>query len=261
MPEIGKETQNVPPRTAGASSSRKVLNILLAFSEHRQGATVAELSQLIGAPIPTTYRHVALLKELQLLEEGGPGIYHPTAKVMPLARAAQLSNTLAAIARPIVSQAVTRLQETVMLLQYFGDSVVCIERTECDRPMRYTFQQGHSVPLGIGASGKMAMASLLPDVQQSLLSSMDSDPELAQNLELIRQQGFATSKGEMNDGVWACSVPVLDSHRSPAVLTMAGPASRISGSAKDRALEVIRSSAAEIRRRYEEFALPEGSES
>ena len=242
-------------RTAGANSSRKVLNILLAFSEHRQEATVAELSELIGAPIPTTYRHVALLKELQLLEEGAAGVYHPTAKVMPLARAAQLSNNLAGIARPIVAQTASKLRETVMLLQYFGDSVVCIERTECDRPMRYTFQRGHSVPLGIGASGKMAMASLPAQMRSALLRDMEDGAELAGSLDLIVQQGYATSRGEMDDGVWACSVPVLDGRRSPAVLTVAGPAARISDTAKDEALEVMRHSAAQIRGEYETYSL------
>lgn len=241
-------------KTAGASSSRKVLRILFAFSEQRQDATVAELAEIIGAPVPTAYRHVALLKELQLLEEGRAGKYHPTARVMPLARAAQLSNDVARIARPIVAETADRLRETVMLLQYFGGDVVCVERTECDRPMRFTFQRGHSVPLGVGASGKMALASLPADLQAARIDELKR-PGLSREIALSQTQQYATSTSEMDEGVWACSVPVLTGTRSPVVLTVAGPAARISDAARDAALEVLRGNARRIREEYEDYSL------
>ena len=43
-----------PRRTPGASSSRKVLQLLLAFSERRWEASVAELAATIGTPVATT---------------------------------------------------------------------------------------------------------------------------------------------------------------------------------------------------------------
>ena len=59
--------------------------MLLAFSEHRHEATVAELAQIAGCPMPTAYRYVALLMELELLRQGPTGTYHPSARVMPIA--------------------------------------------------------------------------------------------------------------------------------------------------------------------------------
>ncbi|WP_240490926.1 helix-turn-helix domain-containing protein [Amycolatopsis vancoresmycina] len=141
-----------PRRTPGASSSRKVLQLLLAFSERRWEASVAELAATIGSPVATTYRYVALLKELQLLEEGRAGHYHLTSQVMPLARAAQLANDMVQLARPSMEEAARELGETVMLFQQFGDSAVCADRVECDRAMRFTFEPGHSLPLGVGES-------------------------------------------------------------------------------------------------------------
>src|SRR5436305_5224510 len=90
--EVNGAEAPAPRRTPGASSSRKVLQLLLALSERRWEASVAELAATNGTPIATTYRYVALLKELQLLEEGRAGHYHLTRQVMPLARAAQLAN-------------------------------------------------------------------------------------------------------------------------------------------------------------------------
>ena len=242
-------------KTAGAGSARKVLQILFAFSEHRREATVVELAEVIGAPVPTTYRHVALLKELRLLEEGRTGNYHPTARVMPLARAAQLSNAVARIGRPIIAETSERLRETVMLLQRVGDSGVCVELTECDRPMRFTFQRGHSIPLGIGASGKMLLACLPQEVQLAKLQEFKNHQALRHELAEAGDRQFATSNGEMDEGVWACSVPVLVEGGGTFVLSVAGPAARISDAAKDTALDVLRRSAQRIREECEEYAL------
>ncbi|GAB3272514.1 IclR family transcriptional regulator [Arthrobacter pigmenti] len=236
------------------TSSRKVLKILFAFSEQRLEATVPELAEIAGAPVPTTYRHVALLKELQLLEEGKPGTYHPTAKVMPLARAARLSNDLALMSRPIIAAAAERLGETTMLFQQFGDSVVCVELTECNRPVRFTFDRGHSMPLGVGASGKMALALLPPQLQKSTLEKRQGQ-HLQQEIERTAGRRHAVSEGELDESVWACSVPVSSENTRPVVLTVAGPAARMDQADRSRALAELRASAATIREELQRYSL------
>jgi DNA-binding IclR family transcriptional regulator len=205
--------------------------------------------------MPTAYRYVALLKELELLRQGPTGTYHPTARVMPIARAAQLANSVAQIGRPIVAETAARLRETVMLLQYLGDSVICIELAECDRAMRFTFQRGHSMPLGIGASGKMALACLPVETQAAKVPRLTADHELQRELAQAKARQYATSEAEVDEGVWACSVPVLVSGGGPFVLSVAGPAARIDDAAKAAALDVLRNSARRIRDGYEKYAL------
>jgi DNA-binding IclR family transcriptional regulator len=235
-------------------SSRRVLTLLLQFSEHRRELTVPEMAELIDATLPTTYRYVAMLKDMQILEEGRAGTYHPTARIMPVARAAQLSNSLAAIARPIVRETASKLRETVMLMHSVGESAVCIELAECDRPMRFTFQRGHSLPLGLGASGKMALALLPPDARQGLPLLTAAAGFEAETEEIV-QRGYAVSNSDIDEGVWACSVPVFVHRNTAVVLTVAGPASRISDSARESALDILRRSAAAIRDGHRELEL------
>jgi len=241
-------------RTPGTGSARKVLQVLFSFSERRTSATVAELAELVGAPIPTAYRHVALLKELQLLEEGPAGTYHPTARVMPLARAAQLSSGLSELARPIVEETSDAFNETVMLMQHYGEGVVCIELKECDRAMRFTFQRGHSLPLGFGASGKMALALMAPHIREAW-SQASGRTELEAEFVRVAELGYATSTGEVDEGVWACSVPVLADGAHPVVLTVAGPAARFDEEARSAAPEILQRSAERIRRAAQRFSL------
>jgi DNA-binding IclR family transcriptional regulator len=47
------------------------------------------MAGLIDATVPTTYRYVAMLYDMQILEEGRAGTYHPTARIMPVAREAE----------------------------------------------------------------------------------------------------------------------------------------------------------------------------
>ncbi|QFU86440.1 IclR family transcriptional regulator [Amycolatopsis sp. YIM 10] len=244
-------------RTPGASSSRKVLQLLLAFSERRPEATVAELAALAGTPIATTYRYVALLKELQLLEEGRAGYYHVTSQVMPLARAAQVANDLARLARPVMEEAARELRETVLLFQQFGDAAVCAERAECDQAMRFTFQPGHSVPLGVSSAGKMLLAGLPEPERSRRLSAVVArrGSSLRDELKRAELNRYAVSWGEVDEGVWSCSVPVRAPGQRPTVLTVAGPAARIGDEAKRTAIVVLQSHAQRIQDAYTQFVL------
>jgi DNA-binding IclR family transcriptional regulator len=246
-----------PRRTPGASSSRKVLQLLLAFSERRWEASVAELAATIGTPVATTYRYVALLKELQLLEEGRAGHYHLTSQVMPLARAAQLANDLVRLAKPAMEAAALELGETVMLFQQFGGAAVCADRVECDRAMRFTFEPGHSMPLGVGASGKMLLA-LLPEMERERrLPSIVEQRGTAVRDELKRalENRYSVSSGELDEGVWACSVPVQAIGRRPTVLSMAGPAARITEGARHTAITTLQEYAVRIQRKISSYSL------
>jgi DNA-binding IclR family transcriptional regulator len=234
-----------------SSSSKKVLTLLFQFSAERTELSVPEMSELIGATMPSTYRYLALLKDLDLLEEGKPGHYHPTARVIPLARAAQLSNPLAQIAGPMLREASDTLGETVMLQQLAGDHVVCIELAECDRPMRFTIQRGRSTPLGRGASGKMALALCPAETRERLLPAHLSQDQL----DTYLAQGFATSTSEIDEGVWACSVPVITTRKNLSVLTSAGPESRIPDEHKELTIQTLQKSAQKIREKYSKLLI------
>jgi DNA-binding IclR family transcriptional regulator len=66
-------------RVRGAESPRQVLQVLLAFNEHRPDATISELVAVVGVPLSTCYRYVGLLREVGLLEEAERSTYHVTA--------------------------------------------------------------------------------------------------------------------------------------------------------------------------------------
>ena len=256
-PVDGSATAPAPRRTAGASSSRKVLQLLLAFSERRWEASVAELAATIGTPVATTYRYVALLKELRLLEEGRAGQYHLTSQVLPLARAAQLANDLTRLARPAMEEAARELGETVLLFQQFGDAAVCADRVECDRAMRFTFEPGHSLPLGTGATGKLLLA-LLPEPELDRLLppvAARRGPGVRDELREALENRFSTGSDEIDEGVWDCAVPVWTNGRRPTVLSLAGPAARLTDPARKEAVAALQDYASRIQDSLSSYTL------
>ncbi|QWF82391.1 IclR family transcriptional regulator [Amycolatopsis sp. CA-230715] len=248
MTSAAHSATSQPRRTAGASSSRKVLQLLLSFTERRAESSVAELATIIGTPVATTYRYVALLKELQLLEEGRAGRYRVTSQVMPLARAAQQANDLTRLARPAMEEAARKLRESIMLFQQFGDTAVCAELVESDPGVRPVFTAGHSMPLGKGASGKMLLAILPEYERERIVSSiaLRLGPGYRDEIQRAALNRYALSADETTEGVWACSVPVPYSGNRPSALTVAAPSARLTDEAKRIAVTTLQVTAARV---------------
>lgn len=244
-------------RVPGTDSARKVLQVLLTFSEHHPRATVAEIAGALDVTPATAYRYVALLRSLGLVEEGSRSTYQLTAKVMPLARAAQVVNDEARVARPVMEGLARRLGETIMLFAASGELAVCVERVESLRAMRFIFEPGHSLRLGFGASGKLLLAAL-PEAERVRISEdlpTERQRELARELEEILARGYAESFGEVDRGVWACSVPVRMTGRSPLVLSLAGPDGRIPPDDRPGIVAAMQAGAESIRQGLAQYAL------
>src|SRR4051812_30590972 len=119
-----------PSRRSGAESARKVLELLLRFSDERPAASIRELASETGVPLPTAYRYVALLREMGLVEEGDRGRYHVTPRVAPLARAAYANPGLIRIAEPVMRRLADTTRESVILVRLIGGLPVCVDRVE-----------------------------------------------------------------------------------------------------------------------------------
>jgi DNA-binding IclR family transcriptional regulator len=221
--------------TPGVQSPRRVLQMLLRFSEQRPQATIGELAHEVGAPLSTAYRYVALLRELGLLEETSDGAYRVGPRIQAVARASARTDTLARRARPSMEDLTATLGETTMLVRVIANSAVCVERVESNRAVRLSVQPGQPLPLYTGASGKTLLAFLPAAESDRLLRDSaltDPDlratlPQLRDELSQIAEQGWAESHGEIDDGIWACAAVLRLPGEPLAALSLAGPEYRI----------------------------------
>jgi DNA-binding IclR family transcriptional regulator len=228
-----------------------VLQLLLEFSEERPEATVEELAQAVSASVSSTYRYVALLRELGLVDERHRGAYVLSPRVLALARGAEAAMSIVGIARPVLDQLAQTSGETAFLLQQMGDSAVCVGQVESDHPIRLSVSPGHTVPLHRGAAAKVILANLGAAKVRSYLErlgdvSTGERERLEAELVGIRDKGWAVSLAELDAGVWAAAAPVLAAGSVVAAVSVAAPDYRLGGPQRDEIIASVRDAAREI---------------
>jgi DNA-binding IclR family transcriptional regulator len=242
-----------PEATAvhGCEGARRVLALMLAFSAERNTLSARDLAAATGIALPSVYRYITLLRETGLLAEGDRGNFRLSARLIGLARAAEAAESIIEIADPVMHRLVGQVDETVILVRLIGRSAVCVHRVESWHRLRIAFEPGQAMPLEHGASARILLAGLSPEVRRDYLSPYsDRDPDGAAALEervvIAAQRGWAISEGEIDAGVIAMSAPVVQGKRVIAALTVSAPQSRVSPSAREGRLAQVRAAAREI---------------
>lgn len=239
-------------RAKGVDSARRVLQILLSFSESSPVITVEGISTEFGISVPSAYRYISLLRELYLIEESGRGSYALTPQVFRLASVAESSIDIGKIAMPVVNRLVDETHETVLVMRRIRDSAVCVASTRPDKQATISFRPGHLMPLHRGAGSKVLLSATSADKQQKYLQRLEETlgPErveaLRKELALIGKQRYAISSAEVDEGIYAVAAPIVVEGRTIAALSIAGLEFRLSEDRRAELLDKVREGAVEI---------------
>jgi len=244
----------MPPEASGAhgcEGARRVLALMLAFSADRNTLTARDLAAATGIALPSVYRYITLLRETGLLAGDQRGRYRLSPRFIGLARAAEAAESLIDIADPVMARLAEQTGETVILVRLIGRSPVCVHRVESARRLRIAFEPGQPLPLERGASTRLLLAGLPPEVRGEYLAPLaERDPEAAASLHakvaVAAQRGWAVSVEEIEQGVWAASAAVMQGKRMMAALTVPSPLVRAPAPLQDRLLPQVRGAARAI---------------
>jgi len=221
---------------------------MLTFSADENTLTARQLAERTGIALPSVYRYLTLLRETGLLAGDERGSYRLSARLIGLARAAEAAESIIAVADPVMHDLAKLTGETVILVRLIGRSAVCVHRVQSAQQLRISFEAGQPLPLDRGASARMLLASLPPNVRRECLAPLAGrDPEAAALLEkkilIAGQQGYATSEEEIHKGVWAAAARVMQGKRMVAVLTVPSPLVRAPAEQRAQLLTQVRASA------------------
>lgn len=237
-------------RTHGVDSARRVLQILLEFSEDHPEARIEELAKAISVSLSTTYRYVSLLKELQLIEELQRGTYALSPRILKLARSVEASIDIVSVARPILHELTEATGETSLIIRQLGDSAVCVEISQTDQAVRLSLSPGHMVPLHRGAGPKVLLANM---EETKILSyfdrvgvEMEERQRIRDEFDGIRSEKVGESLAEVDTGVWASASPIHFAGKVIAVVSVAVPEYRIDEEKRDTIIAMVKDAAVEI---------------
>jgi DNA-binding IclR family transcriptional regulator len=214
-------------------SVQRILAIFESFTPDADSLTLQEIAKRIDLPKSTTFRLVQSLEEAGYLVRLDNQQYCLSFRFTRLAGLVKSTLGIREIARPIVVDLAARTRETVSLQAINGQTRICLDVVNADSRLRSVSQAGEQVALLSGASSKVLMAymskeTLAPVLTKAARSTRRGKAELTQELQRIREQGYAVSHGERVLGVSAVAAPIRDvGDQVRYCVSVAGPTVRI----------------------------------
>jgi DNA-binding IclR family transcriptional regulator len=241
----------------------KAVRVLMLFTPEQPEWGVSAVAREVDMPKTTVHRILRVFEQHAFLTQNpDTRRFRLGLAGIELGRRAQEGFELRRIALPIMEQLSAVTGETVLLqvVSPEGDRVVCIERVQQRRGLRLILDVGSTAPLYAGCSSKVLLAYfdkeaidrvLAGDLRPMTPHTIVDAAEIREQLQRIRQQGYAVSFEETDEGVAGVSVPIRDARdRVIAGLSVSGPVTRVNASTirdyTGHALEAARRIAAEL---------------
>ncbi len=214
------------------------LRVLMLLRKHAE-LRVTDVSDELGVARSTAHRILATLVHHGFVrQDPGTRGYRAGRILVDIALASSGHLDMRTVARPHMERLAAHLHETINLIVLEGSDVRFIEGVEGDQPVRVSLRTGALMPAHSTSAGKVLLAelplaklrALYPNGLQGVTGRTITDmPTLEEELDAVRQVGYATNMGENELGLNAVAVPIRDSSGAVrAALVASLPASRLS---------------------------------
>jgi DNA-binding IclR family transcriptional regulator len=201
------------------------LDVLDCFEQTSAKLSLTEISARIGLNPSTTSRILSTLEMRNyIVRNVETKKYQLGSRIFSLLSTSFDNFDLRAVAAPHLLDLYTMCNETVSLYIVLNDSRVCIERIETTHSLRRVMNIGESLPLAKGAAGRILLA-WMPEAELKRLRVYSRLEELKK----YKEDGFAVSIGEREEGVAGIAAPIMDANGEVhACITLSGPTVRFS---------------------------------
>lgn len=231
----------------GVQSLQRAFELLERLADTGGEASLSELANSSGLPMPTIHRLIRTLVALGYVRQNTNRRYALGARLIRLGENASLQ--FGTWARPLLAELVDEVGETANLAVLERDEVVYVAQVPSRHSMRMFTEVGRRLlPHGTGV-GKAILAHLPADEVRALLERTGmpaytehthTDPDsFLEHLARIAKQGYALDEAEQELGVRCLAVPVLGAP-TPTAVSVSGPEGRLTNEAVDRIAPIVR---------------------
>jgi IclR family acetate operon transcriptional repressor len=199
---------------------------------------MTQIADQIGIHKSTVHRLLATLERRRFVQrDPATGAYQLGVRVLQMAYLTLEHNDLRRLATPFMRGLCDRHQENVDISVLDEDDVVFIHHLEGPQRVKVAATTGQRLPAFATASGRAILAYLPDPVVQRILAigmprytrfTPPTAEKVFEDLQMIRERGFAYSEQEYEDGINAVAAPILDGVGRPfAATAIVGPAYRL----------------------------------
>lgn len=223
-------------------SVENAARVLLMLRTQRH-LRVAEVATELGIARSSAHRMLTTLQGQGLLrQDPSTRTYAAGPQLVQIGVAVIGATDLRADARPTIERLCQSTGETVHLVVLDGSSILFLDGVEGRYAIRAAERTGDRAPAHASAAGKVLLAALTKDelherypagrIRGGTDAARSSRRALEQELEAVREQGYATNLGESEPGLHALAVPVRDTSGAVrAAISVSGPSVRLTEAA------------------------------
>lgn len=208
----------ISPAPTAPSVLKKAFDVLGSFSPDRSVLSFAQISRRSGLPKSTTHRVLAMLLEMEAIEQHDGG-YRVGLRMFSVG-SCSAEVALRNLAMPAMEALHRMTRQTLHLAVLRGPDIVYIEKLRTHLAIPTPAVVGSSLPAHITAVGKSLLASAVP---QDAGWGPPREPNLTRELALTRSRGWATDREESVAGLACIAVPIVTGGSPVAALSVAFP--------------------------------------
>lgn len=270
---IVSNNETIPPEAVVAEPSRvlpsplylvrtgaKLLDVLEVFDPRDGTLSLAEVTRRIGLPKTSVLRLLRTLESRDYLERAPDGSgYRLGLKLFEMGARVAGRFDLVEAARPVMARLRDQCGDTINLAVPAGADVICVAVLESPHALRIAAHAGDREPAHCTALGKAILAHLSQSEVEQMLQRVPLhrrtvrtivDPSrLNEELERVRQNGFALDDEEMVEGGRCVGAPIRgQAGRVSGAISISGPTSRLHRERLPELVGLVRAAALEISR-------------
>lgn len=205
---------DAPAEAPPSQTLSRGIRMLEILADAREPLSIDELAQRLEVHRSVAYRLLRTLEHHRLTVRDSRGRIALGARLAALASG--VAHDLQAEALPELTSAANELAMTCFLAVLDGDEIVTLTSVEPRHAIASVAQRpGTRHPIGIGAPGKVILASLPAHERTG-----PTDAAHAAELDEVRARGFAISHDEVIPGLRSTAVPLRLPNGQPAALAV-----------------------------------------
>lgn len=245
------------PASYPIESVENAARVLLMLRSQRV-LRVAEVASELGIARSSAHRMLTTLQSQGLLrQEPESRGYAAGPQLVQIGVAVIGGSDLRAEARPTIERLCRDIGETVHLIVLDGSTIVFLDGAEGRSAIRAAERTGDRAPAHASAAGKVLLASLSRDqlrelypgsrIQGGTDKAASSRRVLEDELEAVRQQGYALNLGESEQGLHAVAALVRDAAGNVrAAISISGPSVRLTEEKLSQHVRVLLEATAQL---------------